>query len=243
MNPYLYLDHLLLRVSKAFWQLSLLKKIIIMFSLGSASIVILLSSLWLINWWVHTSTISLITTPSQVDAPYQTALVLGAKVYSDGGLSHMTQDRADTAIELYRTSKVKTILISGDHGQKTYDEVNTIKNYLLAQDIPPEVIFLDHAGFDTYDSLYRAREVFQVESVIIVTQAFHLPRALFIAQNLGINAVGVSADRREYAGASRNEVRERLATLKAAFNVLTAAPPQYLGEPIPLSGNSRKSWD
>ncbi|MDD4358685.1 MAG: ElyC/SanA/YdcF family protein, partial [Candidatus Pacebacteria bacterium] len=109
----------------------------------------------------------------------QVALVLGARVYNDRA-SDIFKDRLDSAIELYAQKKAKKILVSGDHGTKSYDEVNIAKSYLLSNNIKEEDIFLDHAGFDTYDSLYRAKEVFQINNAIIISQSFHLPRALYI---------------------------------------------------------------
>ena len=125
------------------------------------------------------------------DLPHaQAVLLLGAKVKSDGMPSGILQDRIDTAIELYNAKKVDKILVSGDHGTKQYDEVNAMRKYLLDKNIPPQDIFLDHAGFDTYDSLYRARDIFQAKSLIVDTQNFHLNRALYIGKQLGLNLVG-----------------------------------------------------
>ncbi len=172
-----------------------------------------------------------------------TALVLGAKVYQEGVMSGMLQDRADTAIELYKEKKVEKILVSGDHGREDYDEVNTAKNYLLENGIRGEDIFLDHAGFDTYDSLYRAKEIFEVSSVIIITQNFHLPRAVYIGKELGIETYGISADKHSYAGIEYNKLREIFGRVKAFLDISFQAKPKFLGEKIPMSGDSKKSWD
>ena len=173
----------------------------------------------------------------------QAALVLGARVYSNGSLSGIFQDRIDTAIDLYRNNKVDKILISGDHGQDNYDEVNAAKDYLLENDIKKEDIFLDHAGFDTYDSLYRAKEIFQAESLIVVTQNFHLKRALYIANSLDMDVCGYSSDLHRYYGENKREAREILAKVKAWFNVVLKSKPKYLGEKIPLNESSLNSWD
>ena len=111
-----------------------------------------------------------------------TAIVLGAKVSQSGAPSDFLQDRLDAAIELYKNKKINRLLLSGDHGQHNYDEVNNMKNYLLKHGISTADIFLDHAGFDTYNSMVRAREIFQVDSAIIVSQRFHLSRAIYIAR-------------------------------------------------------------
>lgn len=175
----------------------------------------------------------------------QGALVLGARVYPSGQLSAILEDRVRAGLELYQADKVDKILVSGDHGTMEYDEVNAMKDYLLAQGIPAEDIFLDHAGFDTYDSIFRARDVFQAQSVVIVSQEYHLSRALYIAQNLELDAVGFSADSREYGIRHRRQaaIREPLARIKAFWDITFHVQPTYLGKPIPLSGDGRMSWD
>jgi len=178
------------------------------------------------------------TTPS-ADA----ILILGAKVYNDGKLSWMLQDRADTALELYANGVAKKFLVSGDHGQKNYDEVNTIKDYLLAKGIKPENIFLDHAGFSTYDSLYRAKAIFNIKTVVVATQKFHLPRAVYIGNKLGIKTYGVNADKHYYKNGYLNEIREWPARVKTWLMVLFRMKPKFLGEKIPITGDSLKSWD
>ena len=176
----------------------------------------------------------------------QVALVLGARVFPDGRLSNMMQDRADMGIELYRTGKVQKILISGDHSTKHYDETNTIRNYMLKKGIPRSAVFMDHAGFDTYSSMYRARDVFKVESMIIVTQEFHLPRAIYLAKDMGLDAVGLVADAQNYSKRSRNfsAVREVPACVKAYLEESIFKPkPHFLGEEIPVSGDGRLTED
>lgn len=173
----------------------------------------------------------------------QVALILGARVFDDGRLSNMMQDRADSALELYESGKVNRLIMSGDHGTKTYDEVNTVKDYLLEKGVREEDLFLDHAGFDTYDSLYRARDIFGVKSLIVVTQKYHLPRTVYIGRSLGMEVYGYVADRREYLGMFWNELRESLARSKAFLDVVSGAKPKFLGEMIPIEGDSRLSWD
>jgi len=173
----------------------------------------------------------------------QTALILGARVLSNGKMSDILSDRVKSALELYDNGKVKKILVSGDHGRIKYDEVNTIKKYLLENGASPEDIFLDHAGFDTYDSLYRAKEIFKVDSVIIVTQKFHLPRSIYIGKSLGIESYGFVADKQKYLGMQRYKLREILARVKAFFNIAFHSKSKYGGEPIPITGDGRLSWD
>lgn len=196
-----------------------------------------------INFYIIKSTKAQIFSISGDVSEHQTALLLGARVYDDGRLSHIMEDRALTVIELYQNGKVDKILISGDHGTSAYDEVNTIKDYLINKDISPKDIFTDHAGFDTYDSVYRARDIFRVESMIIVTQEFHLPRAVYIANSLGIKNIGVVADKRDYRDKERNRIRESIARVKAFLNVNLNAKPKFLGDKIPIIGNSSDSWD
>lgn len=175
--------------------------------------------------------------------PAQAVIVLGAKVYADGRVSPMLGDRLDTALALYRAGKVDKILVSGDHGRVEYDEVNTMRRYLEERGVPAEDIFMDHAGFDTYDSMYRARAIFACEDVIVVTQKFHLPRALWIANRLGLKAQGVVADQHVYGSEGYYELREAAARLKAFGEVLVRRKPTFLGPVIPIDGDGRQTHD
>ena len=164
-------------------------------------------------------------------------LVLGAGVRADGSPSHMLQDRLIVGVSLYRGDAAPKLLMSGDHGQEDYDEVNTMKAYAVAEGVPAEDVFMDHAGFSTYDSLIRARDVFGVKRVIIVTQEYHLYRALWLAEALGMEAVGVSADLRTYIGQSVRETREVLARCKDFVISLIKPSPTYGGEFIDIRGD------
>ena len=180
--------------------------------------------------------------PSVPSAPSaQVALVLGASIRSNGTLSAVLQERADTAYALYAAKKVSKILVSGDNGTLQYDEVYPVGKYLLAKGVPKEDIFLDYAGFDTYSSVYRAQKVFNASLVIIVSQAFHLPRALFIARALGMHAVGVDAGKpgEQYI---INSLREIPASLKAVFDVFSGRVPKYTGQMFPVSGSGEATW-
>lgn len=165
----------------------------------------------------------------------QTVLILGASVRSDQTLSDMLRDRADTAIELYQTGKVKNFLVSGDNREKNYNETAAIQKYLLGQGIPQEKIFLDYAGFDTYDSLYRARDIFQAQGLIIATQSFHLPRAIYIGRQLGLEVYGFPADNHTYRNVWLNIAREKLANVKAWLDLNLNNRPKFLGQMIPIS--------
>lgn len=161
-------------------------------------------------------------------------LVLGAAVYDNGTLSYMLRDRLDYGIALYKNGAAPKMIMSGDHGREHYDEVNAMKNYAIECGVPSEDIFMDHAGFSTYDSMYRAKEIFGAENVIVVTQKYHLYRALYIGDKLGIDVCGVSSDQQQYAGQMQREIREMLARCKDMVKVLARQKPQYLGEAIPL---------
>src|SRR3989338_2570428 len=167
----------------------------------------------------------------------QTALVPGASVSTEGILSPIFIDRLDTAISLYEAGKVSRILVSGDNSTAIQNEVNPARLYLIRKGIPDAVIFLDHAGFDTYSSMYRARDIFGVSSILISTQSFHLPRAVFIARMLGIEASGLNADIGHML--FRNYVREALANEKAVLNLIFHRKPKYLGESIPIEDDDR----
>jgi len=172
------------------------------------------------------------------DAPSaEVVLIPGAAVLKDGSLSPIFTDRVDMAIALYQASKVKKILVSGDNSTVAHNEVNPVRVYLIDKGIPDQDIFLDHAGFDTYSTMYRARDIFGVSSMLISTQSFHLPRALYLARHLGLTAYGVNADRGHML--RRNYVREVFANEKAVLNLLTNRQPKYLGEKIPITGDGR----
>jgi SanA protein len=174
--------------------------------------------------------------------PAYTAIVLGAGARNHK-VSSVLQDRLETALALYKKGKVKRLLLTGDHGRKEYDEVNTMKDYLVARGVPEKDIFLDHAGFDTYDSMFRAKELFEVRDAIVITQDFHLNRSLFLARNLGLDASGFAADRRVYNGRKYYAFREKFTICKAAFDVLFHSKPRFLGEKIPITGDSSLSFD
>src|SRR3989344_2846407 len=171
--------------------------------------------------------------------PSQVALVLGASVVR-GAPSPVLKARADGAVTLYKSDKVEKILVTGDNSALSYDEVTPVRKYLLDAGVASGDIFLDHAGFDTYSSMYRAREVFLARSLTIVTQDFHLPRALWIARHLGLDAYGVVAEGGEHS--PYDYVREIPASIKAFLDVFIDRQPKYLGPTIPLSGDGEETW-
>jgi SanA protein len=164
------------------------------------------------------------------------AVVYGARVYASGRLSGMLRDRVDTAIALYEAGKVDKLLLSGDNSTPAYNEPGAMMAYAIAQGVPVEDIQPDYGGRRTYDTCYRAKHIFQLDSAILVTQEFHLPRAIFTCESLGLDAVGVIADRRPYdpRSVAWSESRELPALVMALFDVIRRAPAPVLGDPIPL---------
>ena len=161
-------------------------------------------------------------------------------------LSPVLQDRVDAGISLMENSKGEKLLLSGDHGQIYYDEVNAMRLYVLenAPDIREEDIFMDHAGFSTWDSMYRARDVFEVKDVLIVTQEFHISRAVCMARSLGLDAVGYSVNQDRFRGRSLRawQTREYFARVKAFYSIVVKPKPRYLGDKIPITGDGRATW-
>ena len=172
-------------------------------------------------------------------------LVLGAYVFPSGTVSTMLNDRLTEAYQLYEQGKADKILVSGDHGQVDYDEVNAMKKFLIDKGVPANNIFMDHAGFSTYESLYRARDIFQVKKVIVVTQEYHLMRAVFIARELGVEAYGVPSDLRDYGEVMiQYRFREVAARNKDFITAKFTRPqPAFLGEAIPMTGDGRATDD
>jgi SanA protein len=171
-------------------------------------------------------------------------LILGAYVLPDGTLSDMLRDRVTVGYDLYEQGKAPKIIVSGDHGRKDYDEVNSMKNFIKREGVTGQDIFMDHAGFSTYESLYRARDIFQANKVIIVTQRYHLLRAIFIARELGLEAYGVAADLHDYGQVMAiYELREMVARNKDFWLTKIKPQPTFLGEAIPVFGDGRITDD
>ncbi len=198
-----------------------------------------------INGWVQYTTQDRILSPDRA-AELQDVdciLVLGCFVHENGSPSHMLEDRLKRSVELYFAGAAPKLLMSGDHGTKDYDEVDAMKRYAVEAEIASEDIFMDHAGFSTYESVYRAKDIFGAKKVIIVTQQYHLYRALYTAQALGLDAYGVAADYREYSGQTSRDIREILARVKDFGMAIFKPEPTYRGEAIPISGNGELTHD
>lgn len=181
---------------------------------------------------------SIITTEQAKDKNADCIIVLGAGVNKNGNPSWMLEDRIIVGEQLYNAGASKKLLMSGDHGRKEYDEVNIMKKYAIDAGIPSEDIFMDHAGFETYDSIYRAKEIFGAKKIIIVTQKYHLYRALYIAKSLNVEAYGVSADLRDYTKMQYYRIfREWFARIKSFYKCISKPESKYLGDTIDLSGS------
>lgn len=161
-------------------------------------------------------------------------LVLGAGVWAHNQPSPMLRDRLEKSVELFRRDVAPYVIMSGDHGRKDYDEVNVMKSFGINEGIDSDLIYMDHAGFSTYESLYRAKHIFKAQKIIIVTQRYHLYRALYIANALGLKAVGVPAKEITYSGQLRRDIREVLARVKDVVSSWIQPLPTFLGDPIPL---------
>lgn len=214
------------------------KIILILFIIG---IITLIGSL-IINEIVKNSTKNQILTIEELaDKEIDCILILGAGIW-DNKPSPMLEDRLITGFNAYEELAIP-VIISGDHGQVKYDEVNVMKSYLIDKGIASNVLFMDHAGFSTYESVYRAKEIFEAKKVLIVTQNYHLYRALYIANKLGIDAYGLNADIRTFKNQPIYNLREYLARNKDFVKVMFKPKPTYLGDVIPVSGDGNNTND
>ena len=210
-----------------------LKKPLLIFLLSLSLMVV---AIWGLHIYIIHSTNSRIYEKITDVPSFHTVIILGASVHADGKLSPILQDRVDTGLRLYRSGKAKRFLLSGDNRSSDYDEVNSMRNYLIERNVPEEHIFIDPAGIDTYDSMYRSRNVFKVYDAIVVTQEFHLPRTLFIAKNLGFNYYGYPAISKKYRTESSLKRREKLANFKALYEVVSRQVPAGMNESVPVTG-------
>ena len=196
-----------------------------------------------INLYVILQTKNLIIDVNKkLDNNIDCILVLGAGIRNNYP-SPMLEDRLLVSIELYNKGYAPKILVSGDHENANYDEVNVMKNYLIEHGIPSEDIFMDHAGLSSYDSIYRTKKIFKANRVVIVTQKYHLYRSLYIAKMLDIDAYGVSSNPRKYYGQLKRDIREYAARIKDFFKCLIKPESTYMGEVIPINGNGDKTND
>ena len=197
-----------------------------------------LLALFVINTYIKTTSKDKLITMEEAQKldNIDCILILGAGIRVDRP-SAMLEDRLLQGIDLYHAGVSSRLLMSGDHGRKNYDEVNVMKKYAIDQGVISSDVFMDHAGFSTYESLYRAKHIFDADKILIVTQEYHIYRAIYIAEQLGIEAYGVNADLKEYPGQTYRELRELLARAKDFFYCMAKPKPTYLGEVIPVNGN------
>ncbi|MCK5130197.1 MAG: YdcF family protein [Clostridiales bacterium] len=208
------------------------------------TIIIILIALTIgaINVYILQKGAKYFTTLDKIEGTYDCAIVPGAKVF-ENQISFMLQDRLNCAYTLFIGGHVKKILVSGDHGENDYDEANAMRNYLLDKGVPIEDIFMDHAGFDTYATMTRAKEIFQVESAVICTQKYHLYRASYIAQKKGIEIQAIPCDVYISVKLPYFKLREVAARVKAFWEVEISNPKPMLGDAIPISGDGRATED
>lgn len=198
------------------------------------------------NIYVRVSTKAYIHTDVSAVSKAQAVMILGAGIKSNKEMSPVLKDRVVRALELYKAGTAEKILISGNNKEVVYpsdDEVNPVRVYLLKEGVPAQDIFTDHEGYDTYTSMYRAKHQFGVSSLIISTQQFHLPRAVFIARSFGIDAVGISADAGKYQ--DRNYLREYIAQPNAVYEVLSGRDVSIPATTnvLRIEGDGRESWE
>ncbi len=187
-----------------------------------------------INVYMISSTKSKIVDLNSLNGEYDAIIVLGCQV-NGSNPSLMLAKRLEKGIEVYNNIHTK-VLLTGDHGKDEYDEVDVMRDYLISSNVPQDDIFLDHAGFNTYDSIYRAKYIFQAKRVVIVTQKYHMYRALYLANQLDLEAVGVVADDiPQRIIMLKNEIREVLSRDKNFFLGIFKPESKYLGEIIPLN--------
>ncbi len=189
-----------------------------------------------INFFVILKSVGFICEPDEVESGFDCILVPGCGVH-DGKPSDMLRDRLDRAIELYKAGKAGKIIMSGDHGSDNYNEVKVMKNYAVENGIPAEDVFTDHAGFSTYESAYRAKHIFGAEKIIIVTQKYHLYRAIYDARALGLDASGTVSMPNTYVYQLFNSIREIFARNKDFLFSLFKPEPTYMGETYSLEGS------
>lgn len=195
-----------------------------------------------INFYVVKSSEKYILGMNNAGENYDCVLVLGCAVWGDTP-SHMLEDRLLVGIELCKNGASEKLLVSGDHGTEDYDEVNVMKTFATDRGLASEDVFMDHAGFSTYESMYRARDIFKAKKVLIVTQEYHLYRAIFVARRLGLDAYGVTSDLRDYGGQIFRDIREILARNKDLIYTIVQPEPTYLGDEISIQGNGNETND
>lgn len=201
-------------------------------------LIVVITIPFLINGYVKITVSNRILTESEYKKldDVDCILILGAGLWNNKP-SPLLRDRLDTGIDLYKNSVAPKIVMSGDHINRNYDEVNAMKKYAIEKGVVSSDIFMDHAGVSTYDSIYRIKNIFNAKKIVIVTQEYHLYRALYIAKKLGIEAYGVKANSPKYSGDIKREIREILARNKDFVKAIIKPESEYLGDTISLKEN------
>ncbi len=213
------------------------KTLKIVFFLMLAILVLTVIFVWIIDSRVEKTGRAHVLTIDQLNKDYDCVIVPGAAVYQNAVPSPMLADRLDIALQIYEKGLAPKILVSGDNGTEEYNEVKVMRDYLVEKGVPREDIFMDYAGFDTYQTIYRARDIFLVKKAVLVTQDFHLYRGLYIGEKLSVELDGVDSAVRDYHNAARNRSREYLARVKAFLECEIFKPlPKFLGDTVPISG-------
>ena len=206
-------------------------------------IIIIIAIILIINFFIRVTTKKQIITNNNFKIKdIDCIIVMGAGI-RENKPTFMLEDRLLESINLYRNGLSKKILMTGDHGNVNYDEVNVMKKFAVDRGVPSEDIFMDHAGFSSYDSMYRAKSIFNIKKAIIVTQKYHLYRTLYIANKFNIKAYGVPSNPRKYIGSFYRELREILARNKDFIKCIFKPYPKYLGDKIDISGNGNVTND
>jgi len=212
------------------WFLRILLSLLAITLIGVLSIAV-------INKYVYSQTggkIQKSITEIPAEEPKRVAIVFGARVWDDGTPSNSLYDRVLTAVELYRAGRVKKLLMSGDRQGDNYDEPAAMKKLALELGVAESDIVLDNDGKRTFDTCYRAREIFEVQKAILVTQDYHQPRALYLCNNLGVDSVGITANRRTYDNERYFRFREFFSVASAWFeiNIFSSEPAKGQKQPI-----------
>lgn len=228
-------------VNNFYWGGTMKKKIRITCIVLACTLLTGLILVFGLNMYVRLSTEDKLISNSEAKQLEQVdcIIVLGAGVWKDNEPSPMLKDRLNKAIELYQAGVSPKLIMSGDHGTKTYDEVNVMKEYAVSHGIDESDIFMDHAGFSTYDSMYRMAHIFDVKKAVIVTQQYHLYRAVYIANQLGVDGYGVATDDFSYGGQMYRELREIVARDKDFVQTLFKPEASIMGDKISLNQDAK----
>ncbi len=213
-----------------------MKKIKLWIFLVLISLILGLTYIFGINFYIKSSTERQIINNYEVK-DVDAIVVLGASVKKDGTLSLMLKERLETSIEAYNNGVSSKIIMSGDHTRKNYDEVTAMKKFAIENNIDSSIIYLDHAGISTYDSIYRMKHIFKLKKIVIITEKYHLYRALYIANKLGIEAYGIDATKKIYSGQSYRDFREILARNKDFIKTIIKPKSKYLGDSIDMNAS------